>query len=249
MAIDDDIMAKIDGINASKQAIVEAINRKGYPVPKNATLAELSSIVDMIQTSKPTLDTCEIPKGDPFVIPYGVKTVSANEMSRHSGDILVIPNSVTKITNSGAYNYFGFRLIAFGDSVEEIGDYAFWTLSNSKLDVNRLSFPRSLKKIGKQAFHLYAPGSTFSFRDTLLEEYGESAVYPTGPSGRYFSVSIIIPSSIKFIDKRAFFVDDSMLYLDITIDKTREEVKAMSGYPFQLYHSRQVTIHCSDGDL
>ena len=246
MAIDDDIMAKINGINASKQAIIEAINNKGYPVPKNATLAELSSIVDMIQTEKPALDTCEMPYERPFVIPYGAKTVSANEISRHSG-MVVIPNSVTKITDGYGGSSLLASSIVFSDSIEEIGSNAFRMMSHETMA--NITFPRNLKKIGDSAFSFEVKNSMeVSLRGTVLEEYGNSAIYPHSYSGSYFSFSIIIPSTIKHIAEYAFSVDNTVWPLEITIDKTKEEVKSMAGYPFGAPAGAYI-FHCLDGDI
>lgn len=250
MAIDDDIMAKIDGINASKQAIIEAIKNKGYPVPKDATLAELRSFVNLIQIEKPALDTCETPYQSSFIIPYGVKTVSADEVSRHTG-MIVFPNSVTKITNGYEGSSVSATRIVLSDSIEEIGDNAFRmnTVETSHETMANITFPRSLKKIGESAFRFYVKNSMeVSLRGTLLEEYGNCAINPMSYNGHFFSFSLIIPSTIKHIAENAFLVDNMAWPLEITIDKTKEEVKSMEGYPFST-PARRPTFHCLDGDI
>lgn len=80
-----------------------------------------------------------------------------------------------------------------GCKVEEIGDYAFYNISN----VDTIEFPTSLKKIGKYAF--YGNELTnISFNDGL-EEISDHA-FDTSKK----ITSITLPNSIKRVGKSAF---------------------------------------------
>lgn len=66
---------------------------------------------------------------------------------------IVIPDSLRIIPKEAFNSCIRLRSVTWNNDVEEIGDYAFWALSQfSQTHITHLDFPASLKKIGECAF-------------------------------------------------------------------------------------------------
>lgn len=110
------------------------------------------------------------------------------------------PANLKKIGDYAFYGQgdTGLKTVTFNSLLEEIGDYAFYGC----LNITALTFPSSLKKIGKAAFEIL--GSTTSNELQIswaegLEEIGESAF-----CGPYIKGTLNIPDTVKVLGDYAF---------------------------------------------
>ena len=153
----------------------------------------------------------------PLVIPNNVVTIEENAFRAYSGPSLALSSKLKTINNYAFENYNGTR-ITIPNSVEEIGDGAFYKYNNSAnlelgTGVNKigshafysyegvgttLDFPSSLTEIGNYAFFNYL-GDTINFNEGL-SKIGEYAFY------NYYKQNVIVylPSTITEIKAHAF---------------------------------------------
>ena len=141
-------------------------------------------------------------------------------MCRALADVDPFPATVKNIGNYAFYidSYYGARFsnITFGDSLESIGEYAFYnsalkqvvipskvgtiasySFANSD-GVERIQLPNELRSIGYNAFYSCDNLKTVNLPDSLTE-LGSGAF-----SNAYKLESITIPSKLKLISNNAF---------------------------------------------
>lgn len=112
-----------------------------------------------------------------------------------------VPSSVRKIGDYSFYDHkdSGISSISFSEGLEEIGEYAFY----QNFSISTLTFPSTLKKIGKGAFDCVSASyggviQTVNFNEGL-EEIGAYAFV-----GAYFKEVLTLPSTVKVIGDYAF---------------------------------------------
>lgn len=190
MAIDDDILEKIDGIQASKQAIIEAIRRKGVTVKNDVSLFDCINAIKEIPDKADLIDTCIVGRATRehsfnFEIPFGVSRIGnyAFYCPLPEGDFAVandggkfqFPQGLFSIGKCAFENIYPINEVIFPDGIEEIGDSAFnvsiWYGYNPANVVFRL--PSSIKRIGAFAFMVsirYTSGATTKFSKVYIDK-------------------------------------------------------------------------------
>ena len=111
---------------------------------------------------------------------------------------IVLPTSLTKISEGAFDGLEALKYVDFSKckNLEEIGDYAFKDLK--RINNCTVNFPKSLKRIGANAFNTSM--FTFNFEnDNQIEEIGDNAFYKCSNLK-----SVNLTSSIKSIGEGAF---------------------------------------------
>ncbi|MBE7059643.1 MAG: leucine-rich repeat domain-containing protein [Ruminococcaceae bacterium] len=109
-------------------------------------------------------------------------------------DLVIPPNSVTKINNYAFYGCSGLARVTMSDSVTSVGNYAFYGCGLTSIFI-----PDSVTSIGKSAFK----GCRNLINVTIpnkLESIGDSVFY-----GCSSLTNITIPESVTSIDNSAFY--------------------------------------------
>ena len=131
-----------------------------------------------------------------LVIPNSVTSISQAAFSRCSGlTSVTIPNSVTSIGKYAFYYCSGLTSVAIPNSVTSIGDYAFCNCSG----LTSVAIPNSVTYIGKLAFEDCTSLSSVIIGSSVTS-IGSSAF--GGCSGL---TSVTIPNSVESIDGSAFY--------------------------------------------
>ena len=160
-------------------------------------------------------------------------------------EVLTIPDSVTEIYDSFAYNDDKLKEVYIGKNVKKIDYQAFWDCNNLEsvtfasdsiletidecafgcASITSISIPKTVKTIGKEAFRLTKLTNIELSSDSMLEEIDNLAFYESNIK------EITIPSSLKKIGENVF----SSLNMDeLIIPATLEEIGeyAFSGSKF-----------------
>ena len=89
---------------------------------------------------------------------------------------VVIPDSITCISNYAFWNCSRLTSVTIPDSVKNIGDEAFWNCSR----LTSVTIPDSVKSIGEYAFFNCVKLASIAFKGKSLEEVKHMKCYPWG---------------------------------------------------------------------
>jgi len=121
---------------------------------------------------------------------------------------------VTRVLSGAFMQRYNLEEVNFGDNIELIDNIAFYQSFNIE---GNLAFPSALSAIGSEAFaHCYGITS-ISFNDNIRTLGSGSFL---GAIGLGFGQTIVLPSSIEYIDADAFA---SIADLNIDVSRVLEE--------------------------
>jgi hypothetical protein len=145
-------------------------------------------------------------------------------------NIVIIPDTyegvpVTKIEEDAFKNYTNhFWYVNMPDSIEEIGDYAFYwcfDLETVNLPKYGVTLPKNLKRIGHSAFE----SCNFKGYDIIIPDKVE-IIEPLAFNGCGIK-SVVIPKSVQYLGYSAFGKSEDLI---IYYEGTEEEWNALYNY-------------------
>lgn len=184
----------------------------------------------------------------PFVIVNGVLI----DATKASGKV-VVPNTVKIINDEAFAGNEEVTEIVLPDTVVRIDEYAFWSCPNLK----SIDLGNSVKKIGESAFKLCPSLTTVVFPDSV-EELG-SYMFKDSNAVKYVRLpanlkrledyvlsdtsitSLVIPSSVTFIDRYALSYCEKLekLYVSYDLEKDSYLLGGAGSENFVVYYPQE----------
>ena len=135
---------------------------------------------------KSTLIKCVLPDKLEYIYPYAFQGTSLTGM-------LLLPEGLKYVSGFGDTKITD---VQFPNTLEEIGDYAFWTCTSLMTEI---SLPESVKIIGNGAFN----NSSIKGNLTLPHNLESIGIYAFA-SCPYLTGSLVIPDKVEIIPNAAF---------------------------------------------